>query len=73
MTGRTVPAEAAREMGLATRVVPSEGFDDAVDGFVDTLASLDSDALRTCKFFMRDVADVPIDERGDYALDSLVK
>lgn len=72
MTGRTVPAEEAREMGIVTRVVPNEGFAGAVDDFVDTLAGLNPDALRTCKFFMREVADVPPEERGEFALDTLV-
>jgi 2-(1,2-epoxy-1,2-dihydrophenyl)acetyl-CoA isomerase len=71
MTGRTVPAEEAREMGIVTRVAPTEGFAGTVDDFVDTLAGLNPDALRTCKFFMRDVADVPADERGEFALDTL--
>lgn len=72
MTGRTVPSEEAREMGLVTRVVPGEGFAGAVDDVADTLAELNPDALRTCKFFMRDVADVPPAERGEFALDTLV-
>ncbi|MFB6097060.1 MAG: enoyl-CoA hydratase/isomerase family protein [Haloferacaceae archaeon] len=71
MTGRTVPAEEAREMGMVTRVAPSEGFEGAVDSFVDTLAGLNADALRTCKFYMREIGDVPPEERGEYALDTL--
>ncbi len=72
MTGRAVPAAEAREMGLVTRVVPTEGFAAAVDDFVATLAGLDGDALRTCKFFGREVSDVPMAERGAFALDTLL-
>lgn len=72
MTGRTVPAAEAREMGIVTRVAPSEGFEGAVDGFVETLADLDGDALRKCKFFVREISDVPTEERGEYALDTLL-
>ncbi|MDX1747448.1 MAG: enoyl-CoA hydratase/isomerase family protein [Halobacteriales archaeon] len=71
MTGRVVPAETAREMGLVTRVLPAEGFDGAVDSFVETLTALDADALLTCKTFMREIGSVPVGERADYALDSL--
>lgn len=71
MTGRTVPAVEAREMGLVTRVAPEEGFAGAVDAYVANLASLNADALRTCKFYMREIRDVPPDERGEYALDTL--
>lgn len=72
MTGRTVPAAEAREMGIVTRVAPSEGFPGVVDDFVDTLADLDGDALRKCKFFVREISDVPTEERGEYALDTLL-
>lgn len=71
MTGRTVPAAEAREMGIVTRVAPAEGFAGTVDDFVATLADLNPDALRTCKFFMREVSEVPVDERGEFALDTL--
>lgn len=72
MTGRTVPAAEAREMGIVTRVAPNEGFAGTVDDYVDTLAGLNGDALRKCKFFVRDVSDVPTEERGEYALDTLL-
>lgn len=72
MTGRTVPAAEAREMGIVTRVAPSEGFPGVVDDFVDALADLDGDALRKCKFFVREISDVPTEERGEYALDTLL-
>lgn len=72
MTGRTMPAREAREAGIVTRVAPSEGFAATVDGVVDTLAGLNPDALRKCKFFVREVSDVPVEERGEYALDTLL-
>jgi methylglutaconyl-CoA hydratase len=72
MTGRTVPATEAREMGIVTRVAPSEGFPGVVDDVVDTLANLNGDALRKCKFFVREISDVPTEERGEYALDTLL-
>lgn len=72
MTGRTVPAPEAREMGLVTRVAPEEGFEGLVADYVDTLAGLNADALRQCKFYMREVAEVPPDERDEFALDALV-
>lgn len=71
MSGRTVPAVEAREMGLVTRVMPEEGFAGAVDAYVEHLASLNADALRTCKFYMREIQEVPPEDRGEYALDTL--
>jgi enoyl-CoA hydratase/carnithine racemase len=72
MTGRTVPAREAREMGIVTRVAPSEGFTGTVEDVVETLAELNGDALRQCKFFLREIQDVPSAERGEYALDTLL-
>lgn len=72
MTGRRVPAPEAREMGMVTRVAPEEGFEGMVDDYVETLAGLNADALRKCKFFMREVRDVPVDERAEYGLSTLL-
>lgn len=40
LTGRELPAREALEIGLATRVVPRAGLDEAVDGMARTLAGL---------------------------------
>jgi enoyl-CoA hydratase/carnithine racemase len=38
-TGKQVPAPDAKEIGLVTRLADADGFDDALDDFVDTLAA----------------------------------
>ncbi len=40
LTGRELPAREALEIGLASRVVPRAGLDEAVDGMARTLAGL---------------------------------
>lgn len=71
LTGRSVPAVEAKEMGLATRIIDARNFDSYVDGFVDSMAARNADALRTCKFYLDEIGDVPQDERKEYALDTI--
>lgn len=71
MTGRTVPAAEALAMGLVTRVVPDDLLDSEVDATVDDLLAKPVDALRQCKFFLREIATVAEGDRGQRALDAL--
>lgn len=73
LTGRKVPALEAEEMGLVTRVIEDDVFDASVDEFVETLTNRNADALRTCKFYLREIGDVDPDERREYALDTITK
>lgn len=73
MTGRRVPATEAREMGIVTRVAPGQGFEGLVESYVETLAESNPDALRKCKFFPREVRDVPEGERAEYGLNTLLE
>ncbi len=49
LTGRTIGAEEAREMGLVTRVLPADDFEQGVQSYVATLASLSRPVLRLAK------------------------
>jgi enoyl-CoA hydratase/carnithine racemase len=49
LTGRRVGAQEARELGLATRVVPDERLDAELDALTATLAGLSPSALRLGK------------------------
>lgn len=71
LTGRSVPAAEAKEMGLATRVMDARNFESYVDGFVANMASRNADALRTCKTYLDEIRDVPPEDRKEYALDTI--
>ena len=49
LTGRVIAAAEAREMGLVGRVVPVEGFDEAIAEYVGSLSSLSRPVLRLTK------------------------
>lgn len=49
LTGRRVPAVEAKELGLATRVVPDDGLDAEIEGLAERLAGLSGVALRLGK------------------------
>lgn len=49
LTGRTIEAEEARDMGLVTRVLPADDFTTEVERYVDALASLSRPVLRLAK------------------------
>lgn len=49
LSGRTLRAEEARDLGLVTRVIPADDFDTRVDAYVEDLASLSAPVLRLAK------------------------
>ena len=53
MTGEMVDAEAARELGLVSRVFPAASFDDEVTAFAGTLAALPTQALVASRDLIR--------------------
>lgn len=71
MTGRIVSARQAKRMGLVTRVVPETSFDDQVTSVVQTLRSLETDAVQDCKFFIREIESVPPNERREHVIDAM--
>ena len=49
LSGRTITTLEAHEMGLVTRVIPPDDFDDEVDAYTASLASLSAPVLRVAK------------------------
>ena len=49
LSGRTIRAVEAQEMGLVTRVIPPDDFQDEVNGYAASLASLSAPVLRVAK------------------------
>ncbi len=59
VTGRTIDADAAERMGVVSRVLPSDGFDDAVLEVADEIAAYTSVGLRMTKEVMWANLDTP--------------
>lgn len=72
MTGRRVSVAEAKEMGLVTHVVPTDNVDAVVDDTVESLLSKNIEALKTCKFYPREIQSVDPDDRKEYALGKLL-
>lgn len=66
LTGRVVDAERALEMGLFSRLYPTDEFDERADRTVERLAAGPPLAMRHIKRLVRDGLDAPL----DVALDS---
>ncbi|HEX9644524.1 MAG TPA: enoyl-CoA hydratase/isomerase family protein [Acidimicrobiia bacterium] len=71
MTGRSVSAVEARDLGLVTRVVAEHVLDVVVAATVDSLLAKPTAALRHGKAFLREIGSVPDHERAKRALDAL--
>jgi len=54
LTGRIIPAAEARELGLATSVVPDDGFDRAVAALIEQLLRLSPAVLRLTRRLLRE-------------------
>jgi methylglutaconyl-CoA hydratase len=61
-SGRVVRAEEARQVGLASRVVPAEGFDAVAGSVVRGFCSCTAEQLRALKQHLRLMADRPLAE-----------
>jgi cyclohexa-1,5-dienecarbonyl-CoA hydratase len=59
LSGRTILAEEARELGLVTRVLPPDEFDAEVDQYAASLADLSGPVLRLAKRAVRDGLEKP--------------
>lgn len=73
VTGRTVPAYESKELGLVSRVVEGDLFDATISEVVETLMDRNPDALRTCKFYLREIQQVDPTDRQEYAIETLVQ
>ncbi len=60
LSGRTLRAEEARDLGLVTRVLPAEGFASEADAYARHLASLSAPVLRLVKRAVREAEGVPV-------------
>jgi methylglutaconyl-CoA hydratase len=61
VTGRTVTAAEAQAMGLVSRVLPADGFADAVNDVCQTIAKSPPDAVRRTKKLLYELEDMPFD------------
>jgi methylglutaconyl-CoA hydratase len=61
VTGRTVSAAEAEAMGLVSRVLPADGFADAVDDVCQGIAKSPPDAVRRTKKLLYELDDMPFD------------
>lgn len=61
LTGATIPAAEAAQLGLVNRIVPAAEFSAAVEQLIGQLAALSGAALALCKRAMR-FADLPFSE-----------
>lgn len=61
ITGRMVSATEAAAIGLVTRVLPADGFADAVDEVCQTIAKSPPDAVRRTKKLLYELDDMPFD------------
>lgn len=65
LTGRVVDAERAHEMGLFSRLYPTDEFDERADRVVERLAAGPPLAMRHVKRLVRDGLDAPLDAALD--------
>lgn len=59
LSGRTLLAEEAHGLGLVSRVIPADDFEQEVDSYVNGLASLSAPVLRLTKRAVLEGLDVP--------------
>jgi len=62
LSGRTVEASEARQMGLVQRVISSGEFEKEADEYVERLASLSAPVLRLTKDAVRETAALPLED-----------
>jgi len=68
LTSREFGADEALRIGLLSRVVPGEQLEAASATLVETLLGRDRSVIRTCKRYLRTVAEMPAEARAAYAL-----
>lgn len=65
MTGEKLPADRALALGLVDRVVPADGFDEAVAAEAERLAALPTTTVGLIKRVVEEGAHLPLDEALD--------
>jgi methylglutaconyl-CoA hydratase len=60
--GRRIPAREAHRIGLVNRVIPRDGFEDAVSSFAAEIAEKPASALTLTKGLLYEQADLPVEE-----------
>ena len=73
LTARRVPADEALAFGVADRVVPADGLDDAVAELVGVLAARDPEVVATTKAQVTAAADALVPTDGAWAGTSLLE
>lgn len=73
VSGRSWGADEALDIGLVSRVVPSDALDKHLSELVGDLKQRDRRALLACKHYMRKVAALPAEARNAYALVETVR
>ncbi|MGQ0712939.1 MAG: enoyl-CoA hydratase/isomerase family protein [Gemmatimonadaceae bacterium] len=61
ITGRMISASEAVAIGLVSRVLPAEGFGEAVDDLAQTIAKSPPDAVHRTKKLLYELEDMPFD------------
>lgn len=68
LTSRSFNAAEALKIGMVSRIVPKEHFDNAVDDLVNNLQSRDRNVILACKRYLRSIAKLPSYARLAFAL-----
>jgi enoyl-CoA hydratase/carnithine racemase len=68
LSGREFGAEEALNMGIVSRVVALNRFDEVVDGYVAALRGRDRNVVLSCKRYLQSVKKMPADARPAFAL-----
>ncbi len=73
LTGRDVPAEEARSLGLLNHVAPEAGLAEAGEALAARLSGFSAGALRLIQSFSEELPSFKGSDPGAYAIDRLVK
>ncbi len=73
LTGERLTADRALSAGLVNAVVPADGLDNAVDGYIAQLVSSGPAAITTCKELLRMVPQMSYDEVKKYTAEVIAR
>ena len=73
LTGRRVDAAEAESWGLVQRVVPADGLDGALDGWLEAIIACGPEALRLQKALIREWENRPLDEAIAAGIDAFAE
>jgi methylglutaconyl-CoA hydratase len=71
LTGMAISAARALEIGLASKVVPGESLDAAVEEFYTTLLTCGPEAQSATKELLREVPSMPLDSAKNFTADRI--